>query len=263
MHPKISIITINLNNALGLKKTINSVLSQNSNEFEYIVIDGRSTDKSRDVISSFENKIAYWISETDSGIYNAMNKGIFKAKGEYLLFLNSGDYLIDSNVLTDFCNENFTEDIVSGNLLMNKNGKSIVHKPPKSEDLSFKTFYSGSLPHPSTFIKRELFEDCGIYDEKNKIISDWAFFITALIIKNKTYKYFKRDISHFDLTGISSNSESMRQLEKKRFFQTNLSRLYIPFNNLYVENEILKAHEIKIVKIASWLKRTILFKSNK
>jgi glycosyltransferase involved in cell wall biosynthesis len=253
MHPTISIITINLNNAFGLGKTINSVLNQNSNKFEYIIIDGGSTDNSRDIISINENKIAYWVSETDSGIYNAMNKGILKANGKYLLFLNSGDYLTDSNVIVDFCNEKFTEDIVSGNLLMNKNGKSIVHKPPKSEDLSFKTFYSGSLPHPSTFIKRELFEDCGLYDEKNKIISDWAFFITALIIKNKTYKYFKRDISHFDLTGISSNSESMRQLEKKRFFQTNLSRFYRPFNDLYVEIDILIAHELKIVKIASWL----------
>ena len=93
------IITINYNDAAGLKKTIDSVINQTYTEFEYIIIDGGSSDSSLQIIKENANQINYWVSETDKGIYNAMNKGIEAAKGEYLLFLNSGDYLLDSLVL--------------------------------------------------------------------------------------------------------------------------------------------------------------------
>ena len=85
---KLSIITINYNNAIGLKKTIESIVEQTYHEFEYIVIDGGSNDDSKKVILENQNNISDWCSEKDAGIYNAMNKGILKATGEYLLFLN-------------------------------------------------------------------------------------------------------------------------------------------------------------------------------
>ena len=97
----ISIITINYNNASGLEKTIRSVVEQTYNEYEYIIIDGASLDKSKEVIQEYQRYIDFWCSEKDSGIYNAMNKGIQKASGEYLLFLNSGDVLNNSAVLAD------------------------------------------------------------------------------------------------------------------------------------------------------------------
>ena len=96
---QISIITINYNNASGLEKTIRSVVEQTYNEYEYIIIDGASSDKSKEVIQEYQRYIDFWCSEKDSGIYNAMNKGIQKASGEYLLFLNSGDVLNNSAVL--------------------------------------------------------------------------------------------------------------------------------------------------------------------
>lgn len=95
---QISIITINYNNASGLEKTIRSVVEQTYNEYEYIIIDGASSDKSKEVIQEYQRYIDFWCSEKDSGIYNAMNKGIQKASGEYLLFLNSGDVLNNSAV---------------------------------------------------------------------------------------------------------------------------------------------------------------------
>ena len=95
---QISIITINYNNASGLEKTIRSVVEQIYNEYEYIIIDGASSDKSKEVIQEYQRYIDFWCSEKDSGIYNAMNKGIQKASGEYLLFLNSGDVLNNSAV---------------------------------------------------------------------------------------------------------------------------------------------------------------------
>ena len=95
---KISIITVNYNDREGLKKTIESVINQTWQDFEFIIIDGGSTDGSREVIEQYKDKIDYWISEPDKGIYNAMNKGIKAASGEFLLFLNSGDRLIDKNI---------------------------------------------------------------------------------------------------------------------------------------------------------------------
>src|SRR5215204_5788299 len=96
------IITINYNNAPNLRGTIESVINQTYRAIEYLVIDGGSTDGSVDIIKEFGNKIDYWVSEKDKGIYNAMNKGLIRATGDYVLYLNSGDYFADSSVLSDF-----------------------------------------------------------------------------------------------------------------------------------------------------------------
>ena len=109
--PKLSIITVNLNNKAGLQKTIESVFSQTFTDYEYLVIDGGSEDGSKELIKKYENKFVYWVSEKDKGIFNAMNKGILKASGEYLLFLNSGDYFYDSAVLDDVFDKAASTDI--------------------------------------------------------------------------------------------------------------------------------------------------------
>ena len=98
---KYSIITINYNNADGLRRTIESVVSQTFDDYEYVIIDGGSTDGSVDVIKEYENKISYWVSEKDGGIYNAMNKGVKASNGEYLIFMNSGDVFYRDKVLED------------------------------------------------------------------------------------------------------------------------------------------------------------------
>lgn len=99
--PKLTIITINLNNKAGLQTTIDSVIAQTYKDFEWIIIDGGSTDGSKELIEKYTNYIKYWVSEPDKGIYNAMNKGIKVAEGEYLQFLNSGDSLFSNSVLSD------------------------------------------------------------------------------------------------------------------------------------------------------------------
>ena len=110
--PKLSIITVNLNNREGLRKTAESVVSQTYKDYEWIVIDGGSTDGSKELIEQYAEHISYWVSEPDKGIYNAMNKGIRQAHGEYFLFLNSGDSLCDDDIVESFCVGNFKEDIV-------------------------------------------------------------------------------------------------------------------------------------------------------
>ena len=119
---KFSIITINLNNKAGLTKTIESVILQTYTDFEYIVIDGDSMDGSKAVIQQYQDKIDYWVSEPDTGIYQAMNKGIKVAQGEFLLFLNSGDCLVSDKILEAVAESimvPFRADIYSGDLYLN------------------------------------------------------------------------------------------------------------------------------------------------
>ncbi len=197
--PKLSIITVNLNNAEGLQKTIESVTLQTYTDYEYIVIDGGSTDGSKEIIEKYADKITYWVSEPDKGIYNGMNKGIKAATGEYCLFLNSGDYLINNNILEEVFYNFPDKDIVYGNL-QTKN--SILTYP---ETLTLKTFFFSSIGHPASFIKLNLFEKYGYYNEQNKIVSDWEFFILSLIIHKCSYQNVNKTISFFEGGGISSS----------------------------------------------------------
>lgn len=117
---KLSIITINLNNLEGLKKTFESVFNQTFTDYEWIVIDGGSTDGSREFIEAHQDSFSYWSSEPDRGIYNAMNKGILQANGEYLSFLNSGDYYADSETLANVFCTNHEADILFGYMIREK-----------------------------------------------------------------------------------------------------------------------------------------------
>ena len=239
---KLSIITINLNNAEGLRKTIESVVSQTFTDYEYIVIDGASSDGSVDIIKQYVDKITYWVSEPDNGIFNAMNKGILKATGEYILFLNSGDWFVDKNVVKDFCESNFNEDVISGNIILNHNE---IWKTPLKEDLDFAIFYEATLPHPATFIKKELFNTFGSYNENNKIVSDWEFFLKCLVVKNATYNHFDRIISFFDLNGISSQPEISVDIENEResVYKTYLPLFIKSYKKIDEENKTLRIHE--------------------
>ena len=174
MHTKtLSIITINRNNADGLEKTIQSVVCQTSTDFEYIVIDGASEDGSVEIINKYTANINFWVSEPDTGIYNAMNKGIRKAQGEYCLFLNSGDWLITPETLVNVFNEinGNSSDIFYSNRI-DSSGK-IAQYP---NNLTIRTLLARKINHQNSLIKRSLFFEHGFYNENLKIASDWDFF---------------------------------------------------------------------------------------
>lgn len=227
---KLSIITINYNNSEGLERTINSIINQSFSDFEYLVIDGGSTDGSVDVISKYSENIDYWISESDSGVYNAMNKGIKRATGEYLLFINSGDVLINSSLSKSYLLSNLSHsDIIYFNVWVVYHNYCEQKRYP--DKISMKYFFTDSLPHPATFIKRELFIKYGYYIETYKIISDWAFFFNIICLKKCTYKHIDDCISVFYHDGMSSKAESVGLIfkEKEDFYYHNLSlrlRLY-------------------------------------
>lgn len=253
----LSIVTINYNNAIGLTDTIKSVADQVYKDYQYIVIDGGSTDNSLDIIKQ-SKFIKYWVSERDSGIYNAMNKGIRAAEAEYVLFLNSGDVLNDRNVLMEVVPYLQEYDIVYGDLKFVNSQGSYEYYYPDSLNLNF--FIEKSLPHPASFIRRSLFDVYGLYNEELKICSDWEFFMKLVCIKGVSYKHISRVISCFDNNGISSNADNRRKI----FFEKN-DVLKRDFNfSLDEYNEILgKANGIDLLKKSRFftmLKKVGLFK---
>ena len=189
---KFSIITVNYNNKEGLRKTIESVIHQTYRDFEFIIIDGGSTDGSADVLKEYDAQIDYWVSEPDGGIYQGMNKGIKKATGEYLNFMNSGDCFYASNILEKVSHYNSNADFIVGkdyhyNSETHQGHASI--QPPRTTMIHF---FVATLDHQSSFIKRELFID-SLYDESHRLVSDWIFF-TEKIVKEQKQVHFIPDI---------------------------------------------------------------------
>lgn len=215
---KLSIITINYNNKEGLRKTIESVVAQTTCDFQYIVIDGGSTDGSIDVIKEYADHIDYWVSEPDKGIYNAMNKGVAVANGEYCQFLNSGDWLY-SNIVIEAVLPCLSEDydILSGEQMISlPNGSFIEQYTPTPERLSSLYFIQASLPHPASFIKTQQLRKRP-YDESYKIIADWIFFFESFLYDNIRFQKLSCKIACFDWGGISGSQIELREEERKRF----------------------------------------------
>ena len=223
---KLSIITINYNNLDGLKRTYDSVVSQTCQDFEWIIIDGGSTDGSKEFIEEHQDMFAYWCSEPDKGVYNAMNKGIAKAHGEYLQFLNSGDNLVDSKVIEEFLVLAWKEDVISGDIILDGNISEIRYNPDEDE-LDFDRMRSGAgVTHPSSYIKKELFKKYGLYDETFRIVSDWKFFIEVLVIYNCSYRHWKRVVANFNTDGICSTSENQKlHLEERTSVLSQYTRI--------------------------------------
>ncbi len=211
---KLSIITINYNNLEGLKRTIESIVNQTWQEFEYVIIDGGSTDGSAAYIESQSAHFDYWVSEPDKGIYNAMNKGIAKATGEYLLFLNSGDHLFKQNILAENHHTMKYFDLIYFDLQIIDRNECFINEYP--DILTFSYFVKNTLPHPATFIKRNLFAKRGLYDESLKIVSDWKLLMVSVCKYGSSYLKVNKTMSVFYLDGFSSSSENRELLLKER-----------------------------------------------
>lgn len=242
--PKLSIITINYNNLEGLKRTVESLVNQTWREFEYIVIDGGSTDGSAEYIQSQSANIDYWVSEPDKGIFHAMNKGIKVSNGDYLLFLNSGDHFYDDTVLE--MNHPFVKyhDLVCFNLKIINTKSSKIIVPP--EELRFSDMYVGSLPHQATFIKKDLFTTIGLYDENYKVVSDWKFFIVALFKNNCSYKKINATLSCYYLDGISSTTDFSE--ETNHVLKENFKGFIFDYDELLAQRELVNTNRFKMLQ---------------
>lgn len=210
---KFSIITINYNNQEGLRKTIESVVNQTYTDFEYIVIDGGSTDGSVEVIKQYANEIGYWISEPDKGIYNAMNKGITKAHGDYLSFMNSGDCFHNTHILENIA-KLCTADIIVGRVA-NKSldGQKTSHSM-KIRNVSMFLFFHTALPHQGCFIKRSLFSH-HLYDESLKIVSDWKFLMECAVFQDCETILTDVIVADCEYRGASNDIQKLQEEKDK------------------------------------------------
>ena len=218
---KLSIITINRNNAAGLEKTLQSVAAQTFKEFEYIVVDGASTDGSVEVIGKYESQFAHlkWVSEPDSGIYNAMNKGLRMASSEYIQILNSGDCLAAPDVtekMLDELEKAGSPSILYGNMVKCfPDGRQLKDKSFAGQEITLLGMYTGTLNHDPAYIRRDLFEKYGYYDENLKIVSDWKWYLQAIVLGGEQPQYVDRDVTLFDMEGISETNKELTQTERK------------------------------------------------
>ncbi|NDW09805.1 glycosyltransferase family 2 protein [Dysgonomonas sp. 520] len=212
---KISIITISFNNSEGLEKTMESVFRQTYRLYEYIVIDGGSSDGSADLLKRHDDKIAYWVSEPDKGIYNAMNKGLDKATGDYVHFLNAGDSYASDDVLERFFAEEQSVPFIRGTQICNYGNRTEIWTNMGEEDLTVFGMYENTMLHQATFIRRDMFDKYGKYDETLKITADWKFFFKAILGNEKT-SFRNIPVVDFEMFGISTSGEYGAILKKER-----------------------------------------------
>lgn len=267
---------------------MSSVFSQTSLDFEYIIIDGGSVDRSLEVIKSYTSippgiryaafdqdslmpeaqchmRITYWISEPDNGIYHAMNKGILMAKGEYCQFLNSGDYIVTNDVIEKILHKLDGYSIIYGNMIKQlPSGKLYRDKGPDSE-ISMLTFYKGTLNHSSAFIKWNLFKKYGLYDENLKIVSDWKWFVNVLVLKNETLKHENIDITCFNMSGISNTNPGLEKEERRKVLEELLpANILLDYDvHWYKIDQINRINRFKATSWLFWFVERIIFKFDK
>lgn len=245
---KVSVITICLNEAKGIKDTIESVVNQEFRDFEYIVVDGNSTDGTREIIEKFRKNIDVFISEKDEGIYSAMNKGLSYSKGEYIIFLNGGDHFYNYNVLSDVFRNKITKPIFYGycETTTSKNTPTLFRAPKRLTRLHLaKT----SIPHQATFVKRELFQKYGNFDESYKLAGDYDFLLRLVVKHSIQAQYIPVLCSYFDKNGISSTLHELREVEKRKARQTNFSAISLKFYtgvNILIDRLRLIKRSLKI-----------------
>ena len=203
---KFTVITITRNNLPGLKATFESVVSQSCRDYEFIIVDGASSDGTADFLKQHDRQISFWVSEPDTGIYNAMNKGISHARGEYLIFMNSGDVFHDENVLADALPELNGIPMLFGESI--RWDGSIHSAIP---DVQLKCFWGPSFPHQASFIRAELFQKYGYYREDYRCASDMFFFFEMIFLHHVPYKVISRTISDVEPGGISSGNIGRRE----------------------------------------------------
>ena len=256
-QPNVSVITVCYNCESTIESTVKSALEQNYPSCEYIIIDGGSTDKTVDIIKQYAGQIECIISEKDNGIYDAMNKGIDICKGDYVFFLNSGDRFYNNSVITDIMTKSSGQDIIYGDLMLDDK-KDSLKKHTQPAKINRFLFICRTISHQATFVKLDMFQKYGKFDEKYKISADVDFFLRVIFKSEVSIVYIPVIISFYNMYGISSDpkTSALRYrdrlriqkehlpffyylMAKLRFFLLNRQHKYIPRQFLRILNKIL------------------------
>ena len=251
----ISVITINLNHAEGLRRTIRSLPYQKCT-FEHIIIDGKSSDHSVKVVKEESPEETILICEKDGGIYDAMNKGIRLAKGNYLYFLNSGDTLVNIPVFDRINNLSEDEIIFYGDRLVGNEKR--LQQFPTSLRLSHLMF-NGGIAHQSQFFPKKYFDQYGLYDANERIISDWAWNLTALAIHRLPFQHCGEVVCHYEGGGLSSSESPIHDdavADQAKFLKQQLPFLLEDYDELETLSRMKKRNDhSKIFQLSEWIFR--------
>ena len=228
---KVSIITVCLNSQKTIRKTIKSVISQSYKNYEYIIIDGGSTDNTIKIINEYKKYISVFISEKDKGIYDAINKGIKKSTGSVVSILNSDDIFCDDKTtqkIISYFKSDLKLDCLIGNTLITKNNSKKVIRNYKANSFKKWMLYLGfSPPHPSTFVRKKIYKKFGLYNKKYKIAGDFEFFVRIFLKKKISFKIINKNFVLMKSGGRSSSSL------KSNFISSNEIVKSFKDNNLY------------------------------
>lgn len=295
---KISIVTINYNNAEGLCKTLASVAAQTYRDIEHIIIDGGSIDGSvaaiKEYMANNPNQDPFfkhtikWVSERDNGIYNAMNKGIEIALGkrvvdafnrsersedknkelpDYIQILNSGDILaapdVTERMVASIEQYEYLE-LLYGNMIKKDFASDKIIGKSKEVEYSLRQYFSSTMNHDCCYIRRDIYDKYGLYDDTLKIVSDWKWFLQAIGLGQVKPVYVDIDVTIFDCSGISETNLELRNKERRQVLEEVLPPAILADYDKYAFpmeqfNRLKKYHLWPIV----YFMERVLFKLNK
>ncbi len=200
VYPKISVITVSYNAAATILQTINGVFSQAYPNLEYIIIDGKSTDSTTEIIKKSQHKLAYWISEKDNGIYDAMNKGIKASTGDWLIFLGADDVFYNNEVLSGiFINNNVdSTDFIYGDVILKSKGKVY------GGNRNYGQLIESNINHQSVFYNKTIFDKMGLFNLKYPILADFELNLRIFRDQSLIKKYTPHVITIYNDKGLSN-----------------------------------------------------------
>lgn len=233
---KVSIITVTYNSGKYLEQTILSIKNQTHKDFEYIIIDGGSTDNTLEIINNYSNIVSYWISEKDDGIYNAMNKGIKQATGDIIGFLNSDDIFFDNNVLkllTETFNENI-ECVFGDIVFVDNDNTSNITRLYSAKNFTLKMFLFGHMPpHPSFYALKTVYNKVGFFKEDYKIAADFDYLVRVFLLHSVKFKYINSTMVRMRVGGVSSTIKNKILLNKEIYRSCRENNLKTNFLKIY------------------------------
>ena len=248
MNPKISVVTVCFNAVEGVEKTILSVINQTYPDIEYIIIDGGSTDGTVDVIKKYADHISYWVSEPDKGIYDAMNKGIKAATGEWINFMNAGDCFVNSMVVQQMVGEiDSGIRILRGNIIRVYSNFKIKAVGVTKQDPGLIDMFDNTFHHQACFVQRSLFNDYGLYSTEYELCSDWKFFFECVVSHGVKSKYVDLSVAYFAMDGASSYRSFTYQKERENYLLNKYGEdMYKLLSELaiYRKSKLIRAYYI-------------------
>lgn len=217
-----SVVTVCRNEAMNIRVTCESILSQRYRDFEWIVIDGASTDGTLEILQEYDQQVDCLISEPDTGIYNAMNKGAALATGEYLIFMNGGDSFASVDAL-EYASEVPRAQVLYGDVYLGDLNGSMESYP---DVIQPGYMLRNMIPHQATFYQRTLFEAMGGYDESFEIAADYDLYARLFEVESVSHQHISHPLAVFDRGGISNNKQfrGLRKRENHRIRKQYFAR---------------------------------------